>query len=153
VAPFDVHDVEELFELRCLLEPPGVSRIVQWDEDRLAELVTLFDRFSQPMPPEEIGDYLHTDDDFHKRIVAATENRRIAGFYHVVDRQIDRIRHFTSYRSQGRVDESLIEHRQICEALARRDADAAARLLVSHIESAARTHVQFMKSAAAATDD
>lgn len=136
VAGVDVKDIEELFELRCLLEPAGLARVVEWDVARLSSLTKSFDGFSKRMRGDEIERYLQVDEQFHQAIVAAANNRRLAHAYRLIGRQLDRYRHFTSYRYEGRVAQSLEEHRQICGALARRDATAATDALVAHITSA-----------------
>ncbi len=136
VTHVDVRDVEELFELRCLLEPAGLRYVAAWDDDRLRRFTTIFDDFSTPMDTADIARYLKVDDEFHETIVAAAENRRLSHSYRMLSRELDRFRHFTSYRYEGRVDQSLSEHREICSALARRDASAAADALVGHILSA-----------------
>lgn len=136
VTRVDGRDVEELFELRCLLEPAGLRRIVVWDEQRLRRLVSLFDNFSVPVRTEDIERYLQIDDEFHRTIVAAAENRRLSHAYRLLSRELDRFRHLTSYRYEGRVDQSLGEHLEICNAIAHRDLDAASQFLVAHILSA-----------------
>jgi len=136
VTTVDVRDVDELFELRCLLEPAGLVRIAAWDDARLRRFAIQFDEFSVPMETAEIARYLKVDDEFHEAIVAAAENRRLSQAYHRLSRELDRFRHYTSYRYEGRVDQSLAEHREICSAIARRDAAAAAEALVAHIRSA-----------------
>jgi DNA-binding GntR family transcriptional regulator len=136
VSGLATKDVEEVFELRRLLEPAGLFRIVKWDPERLSRFTSLFDEFTAPMETESIARYLHVDDTFHRAIVAAADNRRLTHAYDVVCLQLDRFRHFTSYRYEGRVDQSLNEHRMICKALDRRDAEAAAPSLVAHISSA-----------------
>ncbi|MHA6631795.1 GntR family transcriptional regulator [Pseudonocardia sichuanensis] len=136
VTRVDIRDVEELFELRCLLEPAGLSRIVRWDDGRLDAVIRMFDGFGTEMDTDDIARYLHVDDAFHDAIVAASENRRLSHIYQVLSRELSRFRHFTSYRYEGRVAQSLGEHRTICAALSRRDADAAAESLVAHIVSA-----------------
>ncbi|WP_162830017.1 GntR family transcriptional regulator [Amycolatopsis palatopharyngis] len=136
VSGLDAKDVAEVFELRRLLEPAGLFRMVKWDRERLAWFVSLFDEFTTPMDPERIARYLKVDDYFHRTIVAAAENRRLTQAYEIVCVQLDRFRHFTSYRYHGRVDQSLSEHRMVCEALSRGDAEEAARSLVAHISSA-----------------
>lgn len=142
VAPVGTRDLEELFELRALLEPAALGRIVAWPQEQLAQVAGLFDAFAAPMPEGQIATYLRADDEFHVRLIEATENRRVIDAYRVVERQIDRLRHYTSYRSEGRVDESLEEHLRIARALRARDAAQARAALVEHIESAKRAYIE-----------
>jgi DNA-binding GntR family transcriptional regulator len=152
VTRVDVRDVTELFELRCLLEPAGLRYIAEWDDARLRSVTTLFDEFSTPMSTADIARYLQADDQFHETIVAAAENRRVSHAYRLLSRELDRFRHFTSYRYEGRVDQSLSEHREICSALARRDAQAATDALVGHILSARNKLVAVVQGSVTSAD-
>jgi DNA-binding GntR family transcriptional regulator len=152
VTRVHVGDVKELFELRCLLEPAGLRYIAAWDDERLRRFTTLFDDFSTPMDTADIARYLQVDDEFHDTIVAAAENRRLSHAYRLLSRELDRFRHFTSYRYEGRVDQSLSEHREICSALARRDVQAAADALVGHIRSAEAKLVALVQGPVTAAD-
>jgi DNA-binding GntR family transcriptional regulator len=152
VTRVDVRDVEELFELRRLLEPAGLSRIAAWDDERLRRFTTLFDAFETPMSTEDVARYLQVDDEFHETIVAAAENRRLSRAYRMLSREVDRFRHFTSYRYEGRVDQSLGEHRAVCSALARRDVGGATEALVAHILSAKTKLVAVVQGSVASAD-
>lgn len=149
VAGLDLRDVGELFELRCILEPVGLPHIIEWTDDQLTDLAAMFDEFSPPMNHRRIGRYLRRDAEFHHAIVSASENRRAIQIYERVEREVDRCRHFTSYRYQGRADQSIEEHRRICRALVRRDADAARELLIAHIRAAESKQMELLKGARA----
>lgn len=136
VTQIRIQDVEELYELRSLLEPAGLSRIVEWDEERLQKVGTLFDDFDMPMAGADVERYLVRDDEFHRLIVQATENSHLIRAYRVVDRQLARCKRFVSYQDNPRREESLREHRAVCHALAARDLNAARTALLDHIRTA-----------------
>ena len=134
VSGFALRDVYELFELRRILEPLGFERLYESREEAtVRELSRFFDDFPERMPEDLMPRYLHTDRRFHKRIVECTGNGRIVRFYEVVEKQIDRIRHYVSYNYEGRVEDSLAEHREICAAIAASDLSAATEALVRHL--------------------
>ena len=134
VSGFALRDVHELFELRRILEPPGLERLSEnWEEATVGELSRYFDDFPERVPEDLMPHYLYTDRRFHKRIVGCTGNGRIVRFYEVVEKQIDRVRHYVSYNYEGRVKNSLTEHREICAAIAARDLSAATEALVRHL--------------------
>jgi DNA-binding GntR family transcriptional regulator len=134
VSAFALRDVHELFELRRILEPLGFERLSEnWEEATIGELSRFFDHFPERMPADLMRRYLYTDRRFHKRIVECTGNGRIVRFYEVVEKQIDRVRHYVSYNYEGRVEDSLAEHREICAAIAARDLSAATEALVRHL--------------------
>ena len=136
VTQIRTQDVEELYELRSLLEPAGLSRIVEWDDEDLRGVGTLFDEFGTSVTATEVDRYLQRDDELHQLIIGATENSHLIRTYRVVDRQLARCKRFVSYQDNPRREESLREHRDICDALTRRDLDAARTALLDHISTA-----------------
>lgn len=139
VASIDLTDVEELYQLRALLEPTGLERIVEWDDAALNRVATMFDEFTTPMGQADVERYLMRDDELHQLIVEAAGNSRITKAYHVVDRQLARCKRFVSYRDDARREESLREHQQVCKALGRRDAEAARTVMLAHLRTAKNT--------------
>jgi DNA-binding GntR family transcriptional regulator len=136
VSGFALRDVHELFELRRMIEPFGLERLSEtWEETTVGELSRFFDDFPEQMPDDSMRRYLYTDRRFHKRIVECTGNGRIVRFYEVVEKQIDRVRHYVSYNYEGRVRDSLAEHREICAAIAARDLAGATETLVRHLRN------------------
>jgi DNA-binding GntR family transcriptional regulator len=128
--------VHELFELRRIFEPLGFEHLsLTWEEATVEELSRSFDDFPERMPKDLMPHYLYTDHRFHKKIVECTGNGRIVRFYEVVEKQIDRIRYYVSYNYEGRVEDSLAEHREICAAIAVRDLPAATDALVRHLRT------------------
>lgn len=150
VTALDRQDVEELIELRTILEVAGIQRVVAWDESELARLAALFDGFTLPLPEESIARYLEVDNELHLALVNATGNRRIIDIYRYVEWHIDRLRHLVSYRVQRRVDRSLEEHRRICRALKARDAEAAADALTEHLANVEKSFLELLEQAVAA---
>jgi DNA-binding GntR family transcriptional regulator len=145
VTPIRLDDVNELAELRALLEPAGLRKIVEWEDEALAKLATMFDDFAAPLGRDAVEAYLVRDDDFHRTIVRASQNSRLERAYHVVDRQLARSKRYVSYEHDGRRDQSLSEHRAICHALGRRDLDAATSALVDHLRFAHQALAAFIK--------
>ena len=136
VTEIRTQDVEELYELRSLLEPAGLTRIVQWEDEDLRRVGSLFDDFTMPVAAAEVELYLDRDDEFHQLIIKATENSQLIRAYRVVDRQLARCKRFVSYQDNPRRKESLREHRAICHALAERDLGGARTALLDHISTA-----------------
>ncbi|PRZ11609.1 GntR family transcriptional regulator [Nesterenkonia sandarakina] len=136
VTQIGTQDVKELYELRSLLEPAGLDRIVEWGEKELQHVGTLFDDFDMPVSGDDVERYLVRDDEFHQLIIKATENSQLIRAYRVVDRQLARCKRFVSYQDNLRREESLREHRAVCHALAERNLDAARIALLDHIYQA-----------------
>jgi DNA-binding GntR family transcriptional regulator len=128
--------VHELYELRALLEPAGLGRIVEWEDGELSKVASMFDDFAVSMDQGDVERYLTRDDEFHQLIINATGNSQLTRAYYVVDRQLARCKRFVSYQDDSRREESLIEHRRVCEALGKRDEKAARAALLDHIRTA-----------------
>lgn len=146
VSPFEVEDLQELSELRHLLEPVGLQRLAdEPDEAAIDELSSFFEGFSQPIPEERYEEYFARDHAFHKRIVECSRNRRIQSFYGIVEQQIDRGRHFLSTSKGGRVEATLREHLAICDAIAARDFELAAEALHHHLDMGQQLMSEFIQ--------
>jgi GntR family transcriptional regulator, rspAB operon transcriptional repressor len=136
VSTFALQDVRELFELRRVFEPLGLERLSEtWDESVVRELSHAFERFPERFTEGLFPDYLNDDRRFHKKVVECSRNGRIIRFYGMVEKQIDRIRHYLSYNYEGRVEASLKEHREICAAIAACDLSAATEALDNHLRN------------------
>jgi DNA-binding GntR family transcriptional regulator len=146
VADLKRRDVEEIIELRSILEATGVRKVLQLPEAELAPFATYFDAFATPFDSDSLATYLASDRGFHGALVEATANRRIIDLYQVVEWQIDRIRHLVSYRMHQRVDQSLVEHRRICDALASRDAEAAIGALNDHLANVEKKFIELLET-------
>lgn len=145
VAGFDVGDVRELFQVRMLLEPPGLDGLAEtWDDGQVDELATFFDDAPEPGPPGPYEQYLERDHLFHKRIVELAGNVRIARFYAITEKQINRIRHYLAPGYEGRMQDVVHEHEQICGAIARKDLEAARRALLGHLKAGEETMIKFL---------
>jgi DNA-binding GntR family transcriptional regulator len=146
VAKFDQGDASELFELRRVLEPPGLERLAEtWETATVRELSTFFDHFSEPLAPDRYEEYMARDHEFHKKIVGLTGNKRLIRFYGIVEKQIHRIRHYLAPGYKGRMEEVFVEHRRICEAIASHDLEEACRALMDHLWAGDRAMSDFLR--------
>lgn len=148
VTQIKPQDVEELYELRSLLEPAGLSRIIEWGETDLQRVGGFFEGFAETMTASDVERYLVRDDEFHQLIVQATGNAQLIRAYRVVDRQLARCKRFVSYQDNIRREESLQEHRTICHALEKRDLVTARVALLDHIHTARKALTGAIKAAA-----
>lgn len=146
VAGFSEADVHDLFEVRRLIEPQGLQKLARdWDPTVVDRLIGTFDGFPFPLPPEQYNEYLTRDNEFHKGIIACSENRQIETFYVMLEKQIDRIRHFLAGGYRGRIDEVYREHVRLCDALRAHDLQASVEALVQHLEMGEQNMIVFAR--------
>ncbi|MDQ3539568.1 MAG: GntR family transcriptional regulator, partial [Chloroflexota bacterium] len=134
VAEFRERDVRELFELRRVLEPLGLGRLDgHWDKATANRLAAYFDDFPRHLERDQYEAYIVRDRAFHKEIVTLSGNSRVIGFYEIMEKQIDRIRHFLATGYEGRMDGITKEHHALCSAIAAHDIPGAIAALVHHL--------------------
>ena len=134
VRPIDFARLEQLYDLRVLLELASVSRLCartepvpELDELKAVWLVGAAERRDDP---REVG---ACDEQFHATLVRAAGNAEIARVHWDVTERIRIIRHLDFTRAD-RIDATYAEHAKILRAVLQRKADQAQLLLKSHVE-------------------
>jgi GntR family transcriptional regulator, rspAB operon transcriptional repressor len=154
VAEFRERDVHELFELRRLFEPLGLKRLSGHCDDALTQrLATYFDDFHAPLQRESYEAYIKRDRAFHKEIVTNSGNSRVIHFYEIMEKQMDRIRHFLATGYGGRMDRIVEEHRALCNAIGAHDVEAAIRALTHHLSQGEEAMIVFAHERQLLVDD
>ncbi len=134
VRPIDFGKLEQLYDLRVLLELASVARlcartdaVLQLDELKAVWLLPVSERKADA---REVGAF---DEQFHATLVRAAGNAEIARVHWDVTERIRIIRHLDFTRAD-RVDATYTEHAKILRAVIQRKADQAQLLLRAHIE-------------------
>ena len=129
-------DIEDIYVIRMRIEDLAVRWAAEsmTDEDckALWEVVELQEFYAQKEDAERLCEM---DGTFHEAIYRFSRskplNHMLTGFHHYI-----RHARSISFKSSGRARASVGEHRAIAQALSERDGEAAARLMVDHIEKA-----------------
>ena len=134
VQPIDFARLEQLYDLRVLLEAASVARLCTQAEPA-AELEALKAQWmvpaaERPADGREVG---ALDEQFHATLVRAAGNEEIARVHWDVTERIRIIRHLDFTRA-ARIDATYAEHAKILRAIFQRKPDQAQLLLRSHIE-------------------
>ena len=135
VSRISVQDVQDIFELRILLERYAAriaaTRMTAEDRARIEETM------QQAARAFEQGDPLLAADTaglIHDMLVRKTNNGRLAACLMDLDSHYGRIRHL-AVAIPGRFERSQQEHRAILAALQQADAEAAGMAVVQHLQS------------------
>lgn len=136
VTGISKRDLEELYELRELLESRATEEAAQRLSDEDLDLVDrLLEESKAAIEKGDIEKFLEVEIEFHNLLTEGARNRRLISI-------MDGLRDLTyrwriiSLRSQENVRLSLIEHQGIAKALRQRDASKAGKLMGDHIRSA-----------------
>lgn len=134
VKPIDFGRLDQLYDLRVVLESASVARLVARTEDppaldalKAAWLVPAEERLADPRTVGEL------DERFHATLVAAAGNAEIARVHQEVTERIRIVRRLDFTRAD-RIEATYVEHAKMLRAIIQRKADQAQLLLKSHIE-------------------
>jgi DNA-binding GntR family transcriptional regulator len=132
VAETSREDVAQVYHLLALLESDAAAEAARNATDaQLAELQALHDRLERQVRQRDA--FFATNEAFHFKLLDVAGNRWRRQI--VVDlRKIMKINRHHSLFRQGRLEDSLVEHRAMMTALLARDARRLARLMKEHFE-------------------
>jgi len=136
VVEMSQRDLDEIIELRLLIEPAAVAKAVgRISAAELAELRDLGDQVRKHAADGDLLGYVEIDRQLHLRLLAASGNQRLVG---IVERLRAQTRLFglKSLADQGVLIHSADEHTAILDAVERGDHEAAARLTAEHVAHA-----------------
>jgi DNA-binding GntR family transcriptional regulator len=134
VKPIDFAKLEQLYDLRVVLELASVLRLCARAEDPL-ELDALKDIWLVPLA-ERLTDARQVgadDEQFHATLVRAAGNDEMARVHWDVTERIRIIRRL-DFTRPDRIEATYAEHAKILRAVIQRKADQAQLLLRTHIE-------------------
>jgi DNA-binding GntR family transcriptional regulator len=134
VKPIDFGKLDQLYDLRIVLELDAVAKLVMRREDPPA-LETLKAKWLIPAAARSadakaVGEL---DEQFHATLVSAAGNAEIARVHQDVTERIRIVRRLDFTRAD-RIEATYQEHAKILRAVIQRKLDAAQMLLKVHIE-------------------
>ncbi len=131
VAPLTVDAVQEVYELRSLLETFALKKTINLIP--IVKLNEVEEAFEQAAAKEDWDEYLQVDTDFHELITHIAGHPRLAQFLSILKAQTARTRHVSSY-NPNRLSRSLEEHKEIIKWLRQRNLDEAEKALAYHLQ-------------------
>ncbi len=143
VASLTPYDVEEIYELRCLLEVWALKRsITRITEEELDEVEKMLKETVENL--DWAG--LHkADRRLHGLIVEKSGSKRLVTFVNTLNSQIERVRRISA-KEQGRSIRSYKEHMQIIDCIRQRDLERCESILEEHLHSVANSAIEVVKS-------
>ena len=134
VLPIDFGRLEQLYDLRVVLELASVARLCALTE-RSQELEALKAVWLVP-PAERLTDGRTVgahDEQFHATVVRAAGNAEIARVHWEVTERIRIVRRL-DFTRPDRIEATYVEHAKVLRAIIQRRADQAQLMLKTHIE-------------------
>jgi DNA-binding GntR family transcriptional regulator len=131
------HDLEQVFSLRLLLEVPATYRAtLQISEDDLHQLALNLEAFRKASA-SNTRKHLELDAKFHRIIMRASGNRRLADFVDTL-RTLQMMRGASTAAKTRSLADICDDHQRIFERISARDAAGAALTMRDHIALTSR---------------
>ncbi len=137
VEDLTVQDIEEIFQIRILLEVSAlknaIAEVTDEELDSLEkELLDLSEERIQEKKIKE--DYFRSDRALHTMIMRYSRNSRMISFHRHIEAQMERLRRVSSLTPM-RLSKSRQEHQSLISALRSRDLDRATDALLIHLNN------------------
>ena len=134
VKPLDFTQIDQLYDLRIVLECAAVERICASAEVH-HELHILRDHWlvDRSLWQTDMQTVADLDEQFHTQLVAASGNLEMKRVHQEVTERIRIVRRLDFFKS-ARIEHTYLEHAAILIALQARKRDEALLLLRSHVE-------------------
>jgi DNA-binding GntR family transcriptional regulator len=140
VNSISIPDVENLFELRLLIEPACAAAAARADDAALQAL----DRFRGYTKARMETEFIEYNSSFHRAIVDLSGNTRMVKVARDLAEQFERLVRLSLRASNSEyVHDALSEHEAIIDALQAHDGERASRLASEHL---ARAHARILKA-------
>lgn len=120
IREFTPKDIEEIFDLRVMMESYAIDKIVDLlTEDAKSQLTFCLNQLQNAFEQNQMAQYIQADTALHDLIIRLSGNGFLAIAYERVHIMIQQFRTY-SLQDQGRFDESINEHQEIiCHILAK----------------------------------
>jgi DNA-binding GntR family transcriptional regulator len=133
VTEMSADDVAQVYHLLALLESDAAGEVARGaSAAEIHELQALHDKLEKLSRQREA--FFAANEQFHLRLLELAGNRWRRQI--VIDlRKVMKLNRHHSLFKQGRIDQSLAEHRLLMAALEKRNAGAATRLMRAHFDN------------------
>jgi DNA-binding GntR family transcriptional regulator len=134
VTVIDDQDLDEIAELRTLLEVPALEQVIERASDEgLDQLDQQLQELEAAADRNDVPAFLVADRAFHLGLLELAGNRRLVEIVAGL-RDQTRIVGLHSLAAAGTLQASAAEHRPILQAVRARDVAEAERLMATHLE-------------------
>lgn len=136
IARVSVKDIREVYQIRAALDILGAKlaaeRIEQKDIEKLTDIIN---KMEEQVDKKEFKAYSNYANRFHSLIMNISDNKNLENIINSLREKTDRYR-IKSIRLEGRLADSLKEHKEILKALIEGNPKQISETCKMHIENA-----------------
>lgn len=146
VVPLTLDDIEEIFDLKDVLDPLMAQKAAENITPEMAEeLRKVMDDMKRTTSSGDIDGWVAADVHYHDLLSEIAGNKRLRRFQEALNHQFYRL--WIGYSSmEGRMAVSYAEHRRIGEAVCKGDPEAAAKKAYNHTRSLRKSLIDVVRS-------
>jgi len=137
VSPVDIHIYKQNIEIRTVLEglagELAAKNIIAGQLESLAQILERVTALEE-QESENLKELMQCEFDFHNLIYAATHNPKLIDILHELHAVSARFWHYQIFSKQELLDQ-YIDHREVLDALKKRDGRRAGETLKNHIQN------------------
>ncbi len=128
--------LQEHFEVRLYLEPHAATRVAEKIIGvEIEQLQEIHKRFCEAVESGKITQAISRDSDFHLAIAQITHNRTLSVLMKTMAESLNE-GWIASLNTPGRLELTVIEHREILDAISSHDSSRAEQVMRSHLSNA-----------------
>ena len=136
VSPVDIHIYKHNIEIRTVLEglagELAAARITTEELEALGEIIKQVSEL-EGQDHENLKELMQSEFDFHNLVYEATHNPKLIDVLHELQGISARFWHYQIFSKQELLDQ-FIDHREVMDALGKRDGKRAGETLKNHIQ-------------------
>ncbi len=141
-----VNEVFDLYQVRIALERRAVFLAVQRAPDEeIAAVKAYWVDVMRRSGQLATADLVLADEEFHRRLVALSQNKELTSFMDIVTRRIHVARHVDIEQLSSWNLQAFDAHMSVIDHIAQRNADEALKVLSEHIDISLKRAVEITK--------
>jgi DNA-binding GntR family transcriptional regulator len=153
VKEFTHHDLEELYEVREVLESRAVKNAVSNLSDEDLDLIDqILDLSVTAVQANDVDKFLEVEIQFHNFLTEHSQNAYLISVLESL-RDLSYRWRMLSLRSRESLAISMEEHLNIARATRNKDAELASQLMAEHIRNARQRIMEIVKASEGSIDD
>ena len=131
---FTASDVQEIFELRKIIETAAVEKVTKFSQAQdLYKLQEALDEQRKALEKKDYNAFLQADREFHTICADLTSNRRLVGILENL-RDMIQVMGVLALGIHGRAEEVIVEHENILAAVQKGEPAKAREMMERHLD-------------------
>jgi DNA-binding GntR family transcriptional regulator len=144
VADLTVEEIEEIYFLRIEIEKIAARLVIRHITEKEINHLKKFSREVEKHLREKTPQMIEADSEFHRMIIRACGNRYLSEMIDYLRTKAHIVR-FNAWSLPHRIEQSIIEHRELIKTIENRDLSQFEKLVVKHLTISKESYMSQLK--------